>query len=306
MIVAGQNKHWVLDRIAKEIGGRYGSDVSYCYDISNIPVADSYFVTHYSLLPAVFRKVNPAFKKVICFFTHESVPIASLKDVMNLCYAVVTENKVEWEHLIEAGIKSNILHTVIECADNKKFRPHSRTGNGKVLISSAYYPRKNPRLLLEVIQSLPEVQFKIIGKDWRIVFTSFKNVEYLESLDYEKYQEEYEKCDVFLSCATLEGGGPGGLIEAMHSNLVPVVSDTGNAREYIIDRYNGFIFPVDAKAETVAELIKMAYKTQLQESLPYNDIWQTVQHYNWDTYAEQMKEIIDGKTDHSDCETFSW
>jgi glycosyltransferase involved in cell wall biosynthesis len=300
MIVASQNQHWVLDRIAKEIGSRYGKEVSYCYDLDNIPTADNYFVTHYSLLPKVLLRVNPAKAHITCFFTHESVPISAMKDYMNLCYAVVTENMVEFRHLIEAGINPDLLHTVIECSDNHLFRPHSRTGKGKVLISSACYARKNPRLLNEIIKLSPDMNFKVIGKDWNGNLIQLPNVEYLDNLPYENYPEEYGKCDVFLSCATLEGGGPGGLIEAMHSNLFPVVSDTGNSREYIMQGYNGFIFPIDSKPEAIVSIIKDAYKASPQDSLPYNDIWQTVQHYTWDYYAVQMKEIIDGLTDHSE------
>jgi glycosyltransferase involved in cell wall biosynthesis len=302
MIVAPQNTHWVLDRIAKEVGSRYGGEVSYCYDLNAIPKADSYFVTHYSLLTKVFATVNPAFHKVTCLFTHESVPLHVMKDVMNLCHRVVCENQVETQHLKDAGINPNLLSMVVECSDPVLFRPHSRTGKGAVLVSSAYYPRKNPKLLREVIEACVDLDFIVVGKNWPKENFPL-NVTYHEDVPYESYPEIYGKCDVFLSCAKLEGGGPGGLIEAMHSNIFPVVSDTGNAREYIVDGYNGHIFPIDATATQISELIRKAYKADIQESLPYNDIWQTVQHYNWDAYASQMKDIINGTDDYTDCET---
>lgn len=293
MIVAPQNIHWVLDTIAKEIGSRYGEEVSYCYDLDNIPKADNYFVTHYSLLPKVFKVANPAYHKITCFFTHESVPIATLKDVMNLCHAIVCENQVEFNHLVDSGINSEILYIVVECADNIKFKPHQRTGKGAILVSSACYPRKNPDLVLNIMQSMPDNRFILIGKDWReSVFPS--NVTYYDNISYENYPKLYSECDVYLSCSTLEGGGPGGLIESMHSNLFPVVSDTGNAREYITNNYNGFIFPINATSEQVVELIKSAYEMNPQESLPYNDVWQTIQFYNWESYARKMKSIING------------
>lgn len=305
MIVAPQNVHWVLDRIAHEIGDRYGEDTQYCYDLNSIPVADSYFVTHYSLLPQVLLKVNPATSKITCFFTHESVPIATMKEHMNLCHAVVCENTVEYEHLLADGILPELLHMVVECSNPYIFRPHSRTGEGAVLVSSACYPRKNPALLLKVMKKCLDRKFIVVGKNWTKEDFPI-NVTYHDSIPYEDYPALYGQCDVFLSCATLEGGGPGGLIEAMHSNLIPVVSDTGNAREYIVDGYNGFIFTTNAHPQQVVDLIQSAYKHAPQESLPYNDVWQTVQHYNWESYAEQMKEIIDGTTDHSDCTTLPY
>jgi glycosyltransferase involved in cell wall biosynthesis len=301
-VVAPQNVHWVLDRIAKEIGERMIEDeVSYCYDLENIPEADKYFVTHYSLLPKVFLVAKQPNKQVIVLFTHESVPIRNLAELMNLCFAVVCENSIEFTHLTDNGINSEILHMVPEGADNVKFRPHQRTNKG-VLISSACYPRKNPETLLEVMWKLPEVKFTVVGKGWGR-FPS--NVTYYDNLDYEKYQDIYNSCDVFLSCARLEGGGPAGLIEAMHCNMFPVVSDTGNAREYIVNDYNGFIFPINATPDRIAELVMNAYKMHPEENLPYNDIWQTIQHYTWNTYAGLMKEIINGTTDHSDSQALS-
>lgn len=287
--VAAQNIHWVLDRIAKEVGSRFSEDTLYCYDLYNIPQAEHYFVTHYSLLPRVLGKVNPVMSKVHCFFTHESVPVASLVHAMNLCASVICENEVEFKRLIAYGINPSILHMVPEGANPEMFKPHARTGEGSILISSACYPRKNPELLKSVINLLPNRKFILVGKDWKNLPS---NVEYHENFVYESYPGKYSYCDIFLSCATLEGGGPAGLIEAMHANLVPVVSDTGNAHEYITNGYNGFIFPINENPEEIVKLIEKSYTLSPQNTMPYNDIWQTVRQFTWDAYALQMKEIM--------------
>ena len=289
-IVASQNQHWVLDRIAKEIGSRMEGVVEYCYDLKNIPESKSYFVTHYSLLPRVFLKVNPIKTKVFCFFTHESVPVSSMVEHLNSCVAVICESPKEQKYLEFYGVKAEIIHVVVECANSDMFKPHSRTGSGSILLSGACYARKSPEMVLSIMKALQERKFILIGKDWKYEFPG--NVTYYDRIDYEKYPEIYKQCDVFLSCSTLEGGGPGGLIEAMHSNLIPVVSDTGNAREYIVDNYNGLIFPIDEPTEVICDLINKAYTMRPEESIPFNDVWQTVRHFNWDSYALNMKEII--------------
>ena len=102
----------------------------------------------------------------------------------------------------------------------------------------------------------------------------------------------YQKCSVYLSCSKLEGGGPNSLIEAMHANLIPVVSDTGNARDYIVHGTNGFIFPVDSTAEHVASLIERAFKFNPKRNFPFHDIWQTVRDFTWTNYANQVAEYL--------------
>jgi glycosyltransferase involved in cell wall biosynthesis len=144
------------------------------------------------------------------------------------------------------------------------------------------------------MRELSHRNFTVIGKAWERYVDFPGNVKYYNTIEYDKYPEIYNTCDIFLSCAVMEGGGPAGLIEAMHSNLFPVVSDTGNAREYIIHRYNGLIFPIDSDYRTICDLIEMAYTLTPQETLPYNDVWQTVRDYTWENYALQMSSIIKG------------
>lgn len=290
-IIAPQNLHWVLDRIAHEVGQGLQGSVEYCSDLKNIPDSKHYFITHYSLLPMVLMKANPATSKITVFFTHESVPVSPMVEMLNICHSIICENPTEFERLISYGINKDILHFVVECADNNMFRPHSRTGKGSILISSACYNRKNPALLLDVMRKVSDHSFILVGKDWPEEELP-EHVKYYENIPYAAYPEIYSKCDVFLCCAALEGGGPGGLIEAMHSNIVPVMSDTGNARQYITDTYNGFIFPTNSDAKHIAELIRKAYLINPQDRLPYNDIWQTVRQYTWDNYRIQMREIL--------------
>lgn len=291
MIVAPQNVHWVLDRIAHEVGDRLAGEVVYTNFPLAVPEASNYFVTHYTLVPKLLRQVNPAHARIVCLFTHESTPVANYLDALNLCHAIICENNAEFDRLLRYGVRPELLHMVVEGGDPARFQPHQRTGTGSILVSSACYARKNPPLFFEVTRLLPERKFVLVGKDWDPNELPL-NVEYHDRVDYARYPELYAGCDVFLSCSTLEGGGPASLIEAMHANIMPVVSDTGNAREYIVPGYNGFIFPVDASAERVAQLVERAYTLNPKFVPPYSDVSDTVAHLTWENYARQVAQVF--------------
>lgn len=285
LVVHPNNKGTILDRIAHEVGRKFDEPI-YHYGPDNLPDADHYFVTHYSMLGKVLAQVNPAEKHVTAFFTHDKGGVSAYLDAFNLCHSVVAESPEGLELLANIGVRPDILHFVAEGGDNVRFKPHQRVDDGKVLVCGRNYEdgRKNPELLYETMRLLPNRDFMFLGTGWKDGLP----------VPYEMYPDYFNKCSVYLSCSKLEGGGPNSLIEAMHANLIPVVSDTGNARQYITHGYNGFIFPVDATPEHVASLIERAYRFRPQDELPFNDVWKTVGHYTWDSYGIQMKEIITG------------
>lgn len=292
-VVHENNRGTILDRIAHEIGKGF-EDAIYCYDQNNVPKVDHYFITHYSMLPNVLKQVNPGITPVTCFFTHDKGGLVNYVEAFNLCHAVVAESPEGEELLISLGVNPNLVHFVAEGGDNERFKPHQRKDDGAVLISSRNYEdgRKNPELIKKVIDLLPHRKFYFLGDGWDKSLEPRENIIHHHKIPYENYYGIYGACSVFLSCAKLEGGGPNSLIESMHANLIPVVSDTGNARQYIQHGYNGFIFPVDSTPEYVASLIERAYKFRPQDQLPFNDVWRTVTQYTWPNFAKQMKEII--------------
>jgi glycosyltransferase involved in cell wall biosynthesis len=285
-IVAPQNKDGILDRIAKEIAKSFNEPIIH-YSTDNVPKADRYFITHYSMLPKVMEQVNPGITPVICFFTHDKGNVKEYADIFNLCHAVIAESPEGEELLRSIGVMDNLLHFVPEGGDNEVFKPHQRQDDGAILVCGTNYAdgRKNPELVKDVLKLVKHPAI-ILGKDW--------NNHIHLTPEYKDYPEWFNQCSVYLSCSKLEGGGPNSLIEAMHANLIPVVSDTGNARQYIKHGYNGFIFPVNTHAEYVASLIERAYRFKPQDEYPFNDVWKTVGHFTWQSYSIQMKEIITG------------
>ena len=276
-VVAPQNKGWILDRIAKEVCKR-SKNATICYD-NNPHEAKSYFYTHYTLVPS---DVKP---NTVAFFTHPSADITKYVERLRKCTTLVTANEAGVNHLKSNGMSEDQIKMIPEGADPNVFKSHKRTQNRTVLISSCYYPRKNAELLLKIISSCPSWKFKIVGKGWPTNITSLKNVEYHPLSEYHMYPELYSDCNVFLSCAELEGGGPNGLIEAMHSNIVPVVSDTGNAREYIFNGHNGFIFESHADVDLIKHYIDRAFAIEI-------DVSKTVADYTWINFSNEIIEYL--------------
>lgn len=290
MIVATQNKDTILDRIAHEIGSAF-DDTIYHYETANIPKADHYFVMHYTLLIPVMRQLSKG-TRISAFFTHDKGSLSLYIEFFNQCHSVIAESPEGMSLLASLGVKPELLHFLPEGGDNEAFKPHVRIPDGSILICGTNYlgGRKNPEMIHKIIELIPQRRFLFVGKEWD-EFEDHLNVEVI-NCSYQDYPKAFNQASVYLSCSLLEGGGPNSLIEAMHANLVSVVSDTGNAHQYIVDGYNGFIFPQGAEANIVVDLIEQAYKLQPQNAIPYADIWQTVSQHTWNKYSLNMKEII--------------
>ena len=288
LVVPPQNKNWVLDTTAKEIIKRYAGPASIAYSYDFLPANATVFVMHYSLLPVIFN-LNPALKNVGVYFTHESLPVSSLIKHLNRCTSIIVSNDTTLHSLSSKGVNPRIINVVPESACPDTFKPHRRLERS-VLISHGYYPRKNPDLILAVIKAMPERQFILLGKNWN-QYEKFKELEELPNLTvmqdipYNEYPAIYNECDVYFSASVLEGGGPHSLIEAMMTNMVPVVSRTGNYREYITHTYNGLHFDIKDKLSTITTMIDIAFALD-------SNISKTVQGFTWEIFVKEILESL--------------
>lgn len=292
-VVAMQNKNGILDRQAKELQKVNGGKILYKPNMAGnppfiLPKADLYVATHYALVEHLLLQNKP----VITLFTHESYKIDS--NILNKCKYVIAENDEGANVLELRGVKREIIRIIAECGDNETFKPHDRKQDGSVLICGRNYEtgRKNPKIVNAVIGLMPHRKFIILGKEWERDIEARPNVTIIDP-DYSKYPEIYSKCSVYLSCSHLEGGGPNSLIESMHSNMIPVSSITGNARDYICHGFNGYLFPSDSKPEYIASLIDKAFNLDPKQNFPFKDVWETVTEYNWTAYAKQWSEYLE-------------
>jgi glycosyltransferase involved in cell wall biosynthesis len=288
VIVPPQNVNWIFDTMAKEICKANGESSWVLYNYDHIPENTTVFVMHYTLLP-IIRALNPGIKNIGVYFTHESDSVQRYVGHLNKCSTIIVSTFSVLDRLVKAGVNPHLIHIVPEGDDPLRWPSHRRLER-KILISGAYYPRKNPELILSVIKKMPERQFVLLGKDWE-KWENFreleaqKNLEIKQNISYSEYPSIYSTCDVYFSASVLEGGGPHSLIEAMLSNLFPVVTMTGNYAEYIINAYNGFYFKPTEKLENIVTFLNIAFTMD-------TDVSRTVQGFTWEMFTREVLDTL--------------
>jgi glycosyltransferase involved in cell wall biosynthesis len=285
-IVHQNARGWILDAICREIGSRQPNSWHVTYYPEPSPDAKNYFFSHYLLLENYAERHADKLQNanVFVWYTHpreqNPVTVARQLQLFEKVTKVIFACESNRQLWLDRGLPENKTAVVLGAADPKLFRFHERCG-GLVGLSSSFYERKNPDCLLEVIKLLPHRNFLLLGRKWNqyALFEEMRaqpNFTY-KSAPYRDYPDIYATFDVFLSMSSLEGG-PIPLIEAMMSNAVPVASNTGFAPDLIRPGDNGFVFELDASAETIAEMIEAAFE------LPGN-VRKTVEALDWDHFS---------------------
>ena len=290
-VVADANRGWILEAICTELAERSPAPSQVHYGLRPLPKAGAYFFSHYSLHLRCLgdRALQRADAYVL--FTHPSFRPGELEPAvaaMSQCRAVISLCSVHAQFLVDAGLPAERVEVAIPGVDPDRFPPHRR-GEGAVGLCSAYYPRKAPETVLELVRALPDRPFRLLGRGWREAplfadLDALPNFTYLEDA-YENYPAFYDGIDIFVSTSTLEGG-PTPLIEAMMANCVPVASRTGYAPDVIDDGRNGFLVDVGAPGAVYAERVEAAFAVA-----PDVDIRATVDHLTWDAFAAKVLAI---------------
>ncbi|HEX4913858.1 MAG TPA: glycosyltransferase family 4 protein [Vicinamibacterales bacterium] len=278
---------WILDAICREIAERIPGNHRFHYSTENVPAGRSYFIAHQNLVAPVLSNNACVWRgRRVSWFTHPSEFFISQGQfiyALNQLHGVMFQCSLFRDQLVREGVARERTDVLYGGADPQRFLPHAR-GRGVVGLSMAYYPRKNPDRLLELVSLLAPRRVTLLGRNWtqyprfdRLV--AQPNFTYVEA-PYDEYPRYYSEMDVFVSLAQLEGG-PIPLIEAMMCNVVPVASRTGIAPDLIRHGDNGFVFDVDAPAATIASLVERAFHNRA-------DIHSTVAHLTWDRFAGRI------------------
>ena len=294
-VVPETARGWILDAICRELKSEYPADAALIYHDGESPLPHSYayFFIHYNQLFAALTRQPQVWRaRRFVWYTHNSDESCGAREkeipfALNRMHKVFTTNSRLNDALVSQGVSAGKLQTLLGAADPQLFTP-SRRGGNTVGLSMAYYPRKNPQLLADIVDLMPDVQFVLVGKNWD-QWPGFEalqhkaNFRYVQAT-YRDYPTIYSDFDVFLSTSTLEGG-PIPLVETMMCNAVPVVSDTGFARDIIQHRENGFLFNVNAAAFQVAPLIRAALQA------PW-DVAASTRHLSWKRMSQQLHEAV--------------
>ncbi len=294
-IVHPNGRGWVLDAICREIGSRQPASWKVVYYPEPCPDYKYIFFSHYDLFNKHYIEANSTDfgkQKVFVWYTHpredDPVSVARLLETFEKATKVIFACESNRQIWLERGLAEDKTRVILGGADPDLFISHER-GNGVVGLSSAFYERKNPDIILDVVKLLRHREFVLIGRNWN----QYANFEELRaqanftytSAPYRDYPEIYSSFDVFLSMSTLEGG-PIPLVEAMMSNAVPVASRTGFAPDLIRHGRNGYIFDLDATPEEIAKLIESAF------NLP-GDVRTTVAQYNWNNFSAEIMKLAE-------------
>lgn len=225
--------------------------------------------------------------QVFVFYTHPrdlGMSDQALMFWLNQTSKVIAMNSRFRDDLIAKGLAPEKVTYVLAGADPGLFTGHERHADGLVGFSTAYYERKDPDRVLQIVKAMPHRSFLLVGRGWDAYprfaeLTACANFEYVTA-SYEDYPALYKRMTVFVSPARLEGG-PIPLIEAMMENVVPVASDTGFARDIIEHGRNGYIFPVDSEIGHICDLVDRAFENR-------QNIRETAKHLTWENFARQI------------------
>lgn len=291
-VVLDLAKGWILEAICREIAAFFPGKYCFHYSKSALPPAKAYFFAHYSFLP-ICLQLNPSIwgSKILVWHTHPRNDMGISNDeliyVLNRATKVICACSQFARLLISQGLQSQKVTYILGAADPHLFQPHERS-NGAVGFCTAFYYRKEPERILNIIKRMRSRQFILLGKGWKnydrfAEMQALPNFSYIEA-PYTEYPQHYAKMDVFVSTAKLEGG-PIPLIESMMCNIVPVASNTGFAPDLIIHGENGFIFDVDSSIEIICDLIEQAFQVQ-------TNVRKTVENLSWENFSRSVQELL--------------
>ena len=288
-VVKNGSGGWILEAICREIAAFFDGRWVVAGTLDRLPRARSFFFSHYHFYLEAMRK-NPHLWDHPCavLITHpkeEARDFGGPAAVRVLSRARLISMCSMWSDLlVDLGVPPGQISLMLGGADPAFFRPHAR-GGGKVGLCAAYYDRKSPERIVELIRSMPGRPFILMGRNWNrypgfAELMRLPNFEYREGA-YADYPAFYSELHVFVSLASLEGG-PIPLIEAMMSNVVPVATRTGFAPDLIHDGDNGYLCEIDAPLATIASLIDRALANT-------QDVRGTVEHLTWRRVSELVQ-----------------
>jgi glycosyltransferase involved in cell wall biosynthesis len=288
-VVKNGSGGWILEAVCREVAAHFAGTWAFAGTLDQVPRARSYFFAHYHFYLEAMRR-NPHLWGRPCavLMTHpkeESRDFGGPAAVRVLSRARLISMCSMWSDLlVDLGVPSGQITLALGGADPAFFEPHAR-GGGKIGFCAAYYDRKSPERIVELVRSRPDRSFVLMGRNWHrypefTALLQLPNFEYREGA-YADYPAFYRELDVFVSLANLEGG-PIPLIEAMMSNVVPVATRTGFAPDLIRDGENGYLCEIDAPVATIASLIDRAYENA-------RDVRTTVEHLSWRRFSEVVQ-----------------
>lgn len=184
---------------------------------------------------------------------------------IRLCSRVIVQNSTVKANLVLAGIDVNKILVALGAIDRNVYFPLEDLEsfpNPYVIVVGDCKPRKRPELLRRVIESAPEINFLIHGKNWREQLgfgdTLPPNTQ-IRDFKLEDNPDLMRRASALLNVAEIEGG-PYPILEALASGTPVATSDCGFASD-VVTKKSGEVFPLDASVmEIKSSLLRVMAK----------------------------------------------
>lgn len=215
-----------------------------------------------------------------------------------------------WDSDLAGRIKTNLYGTRLE--HFKSDVPHPPVGGDseplKLLLVSAYYPHKQPGLVVEAVRILNETGFPcslsitmdldnvtaMIGhsRDDILIRKGLERgqVELLGLVNYGELPDLYRNHDIFLTASLSETFGHP-LVEAMASGIPIAASDTPVHREVCLDCATYF---EGTSAQSMADAIRDAAKSAIDDiELGKRMQARSQDVFSWDAHVDRLLEHLE-------------
>ena len=251
ILIDPSHSSWILGGIFSEISEIYPEFFSRpieVYNLKNRRFVKSIFLVFLLALkksPILFSSITPLqnylkinpFKtnKIILWFTHsEGVPSKKTVKLLNKCDLIFVHSDNLKHQLSSFGVTSKKVTTI--GAINPLYFETSPTPGNKIAWIGTAVARKNPEMLLKFANQNLDLNFKVLGSNWRSTeifdrLNQLPNVEYVE-INKQIKSSDLDLCSHFLMLSTVEGG-PITLLEALAAGLIPICTPVGIAPELL-------------------------------------------------------------------------
>jgi glycosyltransferase involved in cell wall biosynthesis len=302
------NRNWILGNWLKEVNSRNPATSKIYWVLSifggkhfwerfiqfPLPNYGGYFFSYPSIFESYLNR-NPEkyINRSIVNYTHNTEDLGSLAHqakVLNQSYSVHFNCSADSQALIEAGLNPNLVRIVLGAVDDDCKKLDLPRESKTVLLASKYSDRKGLHVLPDVIRALPDWKFIILGRGWEN-FLEENSLLSLDSVEYHFFNKKnrnilMSRASCFLSLSTLEGG-PIPLIEAMSMGVVAVATNTGFAKDVILNGINGVII---SNPPTIDEVVTAIRRSSTLTS----EVSKLISSLTWDRIADFVVADFEG------------
>lgn len=254
-----------------------------------LPKADLHFFMQQDLLVECFdrgwiRNDTP----FIVRYTHNNKAMSNYREVLRRALLITVENSQLKKEMVSLGIKEEKVQFLPHPIKWELFNAVRNLNRSRdVIFVSNFYRRKRPDIIVDLIIANPSITFTLYGKNWEL-FPRFPellkqpNFNY-RIFKYSEYAQVLAKHRIFCSVSDVEGG-PVPLLESLTTGLIPVVTDTGYARDVIPNEFQHYIVPVSPDIKLLSQKLSSALNDKML------DLDTSV--YSEDRFVQQINKLI--------------